>query len=199
MAAVHPTRLIGYIFLPIGLVLLGLAAWLFEERREILNTWPEIQAEVTHSEITDSRSDEATAMYSALYIFRYTVNGREYISKDTPGYSTSSYSSMGEKVQKYAPGTRHVIRYDPKNPGKIRIEVGYNLTTFGIPLMVTAMGLIFGGLGLGVVRGLRSGYSDLVQCPACGQQTLASQPACIRCGAALPPQAEPPEFPRPSS
>ncbi|MGH9508459.1 MAG: DUF3592 domain-containing protein [Terriglobales bacterium] len=192
--ATHPARIIGYIFLPIGIVLLGVAVWLAEQRREILNTWPEAQAEVTYSELTYSRSRSGSSMYSAEYVFRYTVNGREYTARDGPGYSTSSYSSMEEKVQRYAPGTRHPIHYNPQNPQEIRIEVGYNLSTFGIPLMVAAMGLVFAGLGLGVVRGGgRSRYTDLVRCPACGKQTLARHPACIRCGAALPPTAEVPE------
>ncbi len=187
MTAAHPARFIGSIFVPIGIVLLGVAVWLFEQRREILDTWPETQAEVTHSELTYERSRSGSSMYSAVYVFRYTVQGREYTAKDGPGYSTSSYSSMAEKVQKYAPGTRHPIRYNPANPAEIRIEAGYNLSTFGIPLMVAAMGLVFAGLGLGVLRGWRSGYTDLVRCRACNQQTLASQLACIRCGAALPP------------
>ncbi len=190
----HPTRIIGYIFIPIGLVLLGVAAWLFEQRREILNTWPETQAEVMHSELTYSRSKSGSTMFSAVYVFRYQVHGREYVTEDGPGYSTSSSSSMAEKVQQYTSGTRHPIRYNPANPEEIRIEAGYNLTTFGIPLMVAAMGLVFAGLGLGVARGWRSGYTDLVRCPACGEQTLASQPACIRCNAALPPKAGAPEL-----
>jgi hypothetical protein len=192
MTPAQPARTVGYVFLPIGIILLGVAAWFFEQRREILNTWPETQAEVTHSEITYSRSKSGGSMYSAVYVFRYHVKGRDYITKDDPGYSTSSYSSMEEKVQKYAPGTRHPIRYNPANPEEIRIEAGYNLSTFGIPLGVAAMGLVFAGVGLGVLRGGRWGYTDLVRCPACGQQTLASQPACIRCGAALPPQADSP-------
>ncbi len=194
MSAAHPPRILGYIFIPIGIILLGVAAWLFEQRREILNSWPETQAEVTHSEITYSRSKSGGSMYSAVYVFRYHVKGRDYITKDGPGYSTSSYSSMEEKVKKYAPETRHPIRYNPSNPEEIRIEAGYNLTTFGIPLGVAAMGLVFFGLGLGVTRGWRSGYSDLVRCPAWGQQTLASQPACVRCSAALPPRADGPEL-----
>ncbi len=193
--AAHPTRIIGYIFLPIGIVILAVAVWLAEQRREILKTWPEVQAEVTHSELTYSRSRSGSSMYSAQYVFRYTANGREYITRDGPGYSTSSYSSMEGKAKQYAPGTRHPIRYNPANPQEIRIEAGYNLSTFGIPLMVAAMGLVFAGLGLGVLRGGgRSRYTDLRDCPACGKQTLAGHPSCIRCGAALPPTAETPEL-----
>ncbi|MGH9602194.1 MAG: DUF3592 domain-containing protein, partial [Terriglobales bacterium] len=99
-SAAHPARIIGYIFIPIGFVLLAVAVWLAEERREVLNTWPEVQAEVTHSELTYSRSRSGSSMYSAEYVFRYTVLGREYTARDGPGYSTSSRSSMEEKVQK---------------------------------------------------------------------------------------------------
>jgi len=190
----NPTRIIGYVFIPIGIVLLGVAGWLAEQRREILNNWPEVQAEVTHSELTYSRSRSGSSMYSAVYVFRYTADGREFMSRDGPGYSTSSYSSMEEKVKKYAPATRHPIRYNPANPQEIRIEAGYNFSTFGIPLGVAAGGLVFFGLGLGVARtGGRSRYTDLVNCPACGRQTLAGHPSCIRCGAALPPTAQTPQ------
>ncbi|MGH9578328.1 MAG: DUF3592 domain-containing protein, partial [Terriglobales bacterium] len=140
--AAHPARFIGYIFVPMGIVLLGVAVWLFEQRREALNTWPETQAEVTYSELTYERSRSGSAMYSAVYVFRYTANGREYTARDGPGYSTSSHSSMQEKVETYAPGSRHPIRYNPANPAEIRIEAGYNLSTFGIPMMVAAMGLV---------------------------------------------------------
>lgn len=194
MAAPNPARIIGYIFIPIGIVAIGVAVWLAEQRREVLRSWPETQAQVTHSELTYTRSRSGSSMYSAVYVFRYTANGTEYMARDGPGYSTSSYSSMEEKVKKYAPGTRHPIRYNPANPQEIRIEAGYNLTTFGIPLGVAAGGLVFFGIGLGVAGGGgRSRYSDLVDCPACGKQTLAGHPSCIRCGAAMPPTAQAPE------
>ena len=242
LQASDPRRIIRLMLTLFSLLFLGVAGWLFIENLRILKTWPEIQAEVTSSQLTshvetreekirdsDGSSSSSrtrtvrTTMYGAAINLRYTVNGREYNTPTTAGYETSNSGMMQDVVQSYAPGTRHTIRYDPSDPGKVRIEVSNTLLFFALPLtfgflgavlflvslrfrapvgssaprtppISRATGLLADALRKGV-HGRPAGYfTDLVLCPACRQQTLASQPACMHCGVALPPNAGDPKL-----
>ncbi len=166
-------RAAGLFFGLIGLTMLGLSGWELIDRLVILRTWPEVQAEVIRSKmfshvVTSERqerdsSDRSrtrtvrtnTTMYGAQLELRYTVNGQEYKTSTSAGYETSDAGTMNDLVERYAPGTRHAIRYEPSNPGNIRIEVGNNLVFFGLPLFAGIMGTIvtgFGALLLGLFR-----------------------------------------------
>ncbi len=235
-------RTIRSIIILFGLSALGGAAWQLIEQLCILKTWPEIKAEVTSSQLTshvvtreekirdqDSEGSSSrprtrtvrTTMYGAAINLRYTVNGQEYNTPTTAGYETSDSGMMQELVQRYAPGSRHPTRYDPSDPGKIRIEVSNTPFFFALPLILGAMGtvlllisLLFRAragssprtprisMAMGMLGDMARGgpgrnpgyFTDRVHCPACRQQTLASQPACMHCGVALPPKAGDPKL-----
>lgn len=63
---------------------------------------------------------------------------------------------MKRKVDAYASGTRHPIRYNPADPNDMRFDVGYNFSFFFLPGLLGLMGLIFGGLGVGVLFASRT-------------------------------------------
>jgi hypothetical protein len=177
-------KLVGSIFILVGLILLGFAGWTGNRQYIILKTWPSVEAEVVKSELISFRDREGDQMYRAAIDFRYTVDGREYTVPSSSSYSSSIYSSMRSKVNAYAVGTRHPIRYNPSDPGDMRFEVGYNFGFFFRPFLLGMMGLVFTGVGAGLLYVSRSVEPRL--CPSCGQPVEKGQNFCPNCAAPLP-------------
>jgi hypothetical protein len=176
-------RLVGMIFLVVGLVLLSIAAWTGQSRYTILKSWPEVEAEVVKSEVVRSRDSEGNVMFKAAIDFRYTVAGKEYTVPASSSYSSSSHSVMQRKVAAYAPGSRHLIRYNPADPVDMHFDVGYNFSFFLLPLILGGMGVVFSALGAGVlyaVRGMRE-----LRCPSCGAPVSTGQSFCPSCATPL--------------
>lgn len=177
-------RLVSGIFAIVGVVLLGIGGWLGNRQYTIITTWPAVDAEVTRSRVTSGRDSKGTAMYGAEIEFRYTVAGKERVTPSSVGYTTSSYLDMKHKVDRYAPGTRHPVRYNPTDPDDIRFNAGYNFGFFLLPIVLGGMGMVFASLGIAGLFTSRPGR--VVKCPACGQPVEKGQNFCPHCAAALP-------------
>ncbi len=184
-------KLLGAIPLLLGLGLLVGAGFYFSHQYNILKKWPTVDAEVVRSELASHRSQSAnggsTRVYQALIDFRYTVDGKTYAASAGSDYSTSSRSEMQQKVDIYAPGTHHPIRYNPANPYDIRYDAGLTFGFFLGPfilavsgLMASACGVVFFLFGWAVGRAK-------VRCASCGQPAGLTEPLCPKCGAALSP------------
>ena len=181
-------KLVGGIFAGVGLVLLGVASWSGNRQYTILKSWPNVQALVTKSQVTHQQSHDSdrnrdTTMYQAEIEFQYSVDGKEFVTPSTPGYSTSSYPEMKRMADAYAPGTRHMIRYNPADPNDIRFNAGYNFGFFFLPVLFGGMGIIFSGVGFGVL--VASRVVQALQCPACGGSVEKGQKFCPNCAAPL--------------
>lgn len=181
-------KLVGGIFTVVGLALLGTGGWVGNRQYTILKSWPTLEAEVTKSQVThhvshNSRSHTDTTMYGAEIEFRYTVEGRQFTTPSTPGYSTSSYPEMKRMADTYAPGTRHTIRYNPADPNDVRFNAGYNFGFFFLPVVFGGMGVVFTGVGIGLLAASRSWQP--LQCPACGQAVERGQKFCPNCATPL--------------
>jgi hypothetical protein len=182
-------RIVGGVFTPIGLALLAAAGWTGNRQYTILKSWPTVEAEVTRSEVArslshDSESNRSTYMYKAQIEFRYTLNGKEYLTPSDPGYSTSSYPEMKRLANRFAPGTRHPIKYNPADPNDIRFNAGFSFGFFLLPIILGGMGLVFSLLGIVFLVVSRSGVS--LQCPSCGARVEPGQNFCPNCATALP-------------
>jgi hypothetical protein len=180
-------RVVGAIFTLAGAILLSVAGWTGNRQYTILKTWPTVEAEVTESRVTTGRDSEGTTMYGTQMEFRYTVNGKEYVTPAASSYRTSSYTEMKRKADHYASGTRHPIRYNPGNPDDIRFDVGYTFGFFFLPALMSGMGVIFGGLGITFLYVSRRQRG--VECPACGYRMEKDQDACPQCHSARPPES----------
>ena len=144
-------RMLSWVFISIGVVLLACAAWAGYRQYTILTRWPTVDAEVLSSRVIQGHDDEGTAMYSASVQFRYAVDGKEYVTPSSSGVRTSSYPSVKREVDKFAPGTRHAIRYNPVDPNDVTFEAGYNLSFFFLPVLLGFLGIVFSGIGAAVL------------------------------------------------
>jgi hypothetical protein len=178
-------KLVGSIFSIIGVVMLLLAGWTGHRQYSILKTWPSVEAEVVNSQVIRSHDAESGTTYRAAIDFRYVVEGKEYTAPASSSYSSSSYSQMKQKVDDYAIGTRHPIRYNPADPNDMRFDVGYNFNFFFLPGLLGLMGLVFGGLGVGILLASRTQQER--RCPSwCGQIAGKGQNFCPNCAVPLP-------------
>jgi len=180
------SRWIGVLFAVIGLGMLGGSYWTAQERLAIVREWPATEGEVLSSEITRHRGDDSTT-YGVEIEFRYTVAGQERRAPATRGFTTSSFSSMQKTVDRFPPGSRHPIKYNPASPGEIYFNAGYTLEFFGIPAFLAGMGLIFTLVGGGITLGKRHPYAPAAdQCPNCRAPAPPDNPQfCPKCGAQL--------------
>jgi len=178
-------RLVGGIFLLVGLVLLAGAWWSGNRQYTILKTWPSVQAEVTKSQLTKSRDKNGNWTYGAEIEFHYLVNGKVYNTPATSSYQTSNYTAVKRQLDAFAPGTTHSILYNPADPDDIRFDAGLTLGFFLLPFILGVIGLPFSVIGAALLLASR-GPSAGVACPSCGKSANAGNSFCPRCGAPLP-------------
>ena len=183
-------KLFGAMPLLIGLGLLTGACFSLNRQYTILKSWPTVDAEVASSELTHRRQTTAesrhpTTVYQAHIDFRYSVGGKQYTSPAGRDYSSSSYAEMKQKVDTYAPGTHHPIRYNPANPNDIRYDAGFSFEFFLAPFILAITGIMFtfGGVAMFVVARV-VGRAN-VGCPSCGAMVRRTDPRCPNCGTGL--------------
>lgn len=142
-----------------GLIVLGFLAFLFgifsgyPTFRE-MRAWPAVDAEVIQSEIVSQTSRSFTGrgaggtVYTAAFIFRFQVHGRECIAQKDIGYRSSSESEMAKLASRFPAGSHRRIRYDPESPLRISLTAGFDSLSFAPTLALWRWALIFGAAGL---------------------------------------------------
>jgi hypothetical protein len=184
------TKLFSLIFAGAGIALLAAAGWTGYRQYTMMTQWPSVEAEVVKSQVThhqsqSSRSTTTSDMYTAEIVFRYSVEGRDYLTPSTTGYSSSSYPEMKRRADSFPPGSRPTIQYNPLDPNDIRFNAGYNFDFFFLPLLLGGMGIVFTGFGVGFLYASRK--ERLLLCPSCGHRIDKEQNFCPNCAAPLSP------------
>lgn len=178
------SKIVGGVFVVIGLGLLTGAYFAGRRQYNILKHWPRVDATVTESEVTTGRDKDGTTMYGTQIEFRYTVNDREFKTPATSSYKTSSYTEMKRQADIFAPGTTHALLYDPADPNDIRYDAGYNFSFFLAPVILGGMGVIFSGVGALVWVLFRSA-GTVHLCPSCNRPIERGQEFCPHCATPL--------------
>jgi hypothetical protein len=136
------------------LALLGVAGWSGNRPYTILKTWLTVDAQVTKGQVTHYLSRAGTK-YQPEIEFRYKVNEKEYLAPSSSIHSSSGDIELKRKVESYAPGTIHAVRYNPGNPNDIRSDAGYTFGLFSLPISFGAFGLFITALGIRVLAASR--------------------------------------------
>jgi Protein of unknown function (DUF3592) len=126
-----------------------------------LETWPRVDAVVVSSQVAETMGEaNDTGKYWARIKLKYSVGGKEYSKIAGTGSSTSSRSTAREEVAKMPPGTHLMLPYNPADPYEIKLGVGWNFSTFGLPLMgvLTGLALVLFSLW-SVIRPARTGLA----------------------------------------
>jgi hypothetical protein len=173
----------GTIFTCVGLILLAVAGWFGNRQYNILKTWPTVEATVAKSRVIHYPGRRGRITYEAEVEFLYTLGGKSFDTRSKSDYSTSSYSAMKSIADAFAPGTRHMVRYNPADPHDIRMNAGYNFGFFYNPLLLGAMGAFFTLIGIVMLAASRRAHP--LFCPGCGSKVEPGQRFCPDCAAPL--------------
>jgi len=139
-----------------GLAYLALAWYRGGVKYAMLKSWPTVDAQVTKSRITEEQPSGGVDYYSAEVEIRYQVNGKEYVTPSSLGYSTSHYMETFDMRDRYAPGTHHPIRYNPSNPSDVWFPAGYESGILILTGVVGFLGVLFCAFGAGSLLASRS-------------------------------------------
>lgn len=185
------SRLVGAFLTCVGSPSVVIGLWMGHVQSTVIKTWPIVDAEVIKSQVNATRGTTRNGFpvtrYEAEIVFRYTVGGKEYTSRSTPGYMTSRYSIMKRIVDTYAPGTHHPIRYNPEYPNIVIFNAGYNFAFFLLPVMFGGGGLLFTVIGVITLKGAPAAQVGPGRpCQACGQALQPGQKFCSNCGTPVP-------------
>lgn len=154
------------IFLAVG----GGMAW--SQHRRIATGQP-VEALVERAEVLAQSGSgrNRRTNYVPSITYRYSVQGREYVSSNTLplSFSSSNQSWASAIVARYAPGTKATAYYDPANPAEAFLIREYSF----FPYIFTVFPGLFLGLGLPM---LASGLGLIGTTPA-GHDAAVARPS----------------------
>lgn len=138
--------LIAIANLVVCLIFFAFSIPFYAKQIHILNTWPQVDAQVIRAEVVPARNDVANngqRYYDSDVQFLFTIDGTPHVAE-----IFSHRSPIIEKVRyetnKFPVGSHRKIRYNPANFIDIRVNAGYNRRFFFAPLLITGFGAIFG-------------------------------------------------------
>lgn len=131
------------VFGAIGVPFAAWAFWLLAERLVIALRWPEARATVT-----DSKVETRGSQYAARIRVRFETPGGVVETEVAHDHRFGGHATIAEAVELYPKGSEAGVRYAPLDPRRARLEAGFNLETFGLPLVLVAAAASFGGIGL---------------------------------------------------
>jgi Protein of unknown function (DUF3592) len=150
-------RAAGFGLILLALLALLFGAWVAYRPYSEMNGWPAVDAEVVQSMITSRLSHPNRfhvgnrLRYGASFIFRYTVNGEQYLAQKEIGYDSSSQDEMAAWVRRYADGSHRTIRYDPANPLRVSLAAGFDAMSFAPTLVMWRWSAILGAIGIALL------------------------------------------------
>ena len=122
-----------------------LSAPFFWRQYQILQTWPETEAQVIRSEVVTQPAPLHEQLYAASLQVLYTVDGRP-ITAELTSFQSRDFQQTADRAAEFRVGSRHLVRYDPHAPTQARIGAGWNVRFFLVPLVMLGMGAIFGAI-----------------------------------------------------
>jgi len=120
----------------------------FIQQLKVLRHWPAAEARVVHSEVVPLRTSSGQMLYDTLLVLSYQVDGRPYVSSIGSLHQSTHYERKKRQADRFPPGSHTEVRYNPKDPSDIRIQAGYNVHFFAVPIFISGVAAIFGVLAL---------------------------------------------------
>jgi hypothetical protein len=120
----------------------------FLQQMKVLRSWPSADAQVVHSGVVPLRTDSGQMLYDTLLALSYQAQGRPSVSSVGSLHQSTSYERKKKQADRFQPGDHTQVRYNPADPRDIRIQVGYNIHFFAVPIFISGVAGIFGVLAL---------------------------------------------------
>ena len=147
-------QLVGVACLVVCVLFAAFSIPFFWGQIRVLQSWPVRQAQVIHSDVVTTPSG-----YDQLYSTRIQI---AFVADDRPitteliTSQSSNYEETARSAAEFPVGSRHAIRYDPRQPTQVRIAAGWNLRFFAVPLITLTCGAFFGVFGAGFIISARA-------------------------------------------
>ncbi len=119
----------------------------FWRQYEVLRTWPATDAQILRSDVITEPGPANQQLYAAKLQILYTVDGKP-ITVELTSFESSNYLATQARAAEFPVGSHHPVRYDPHDPSQARIGAEWSARFFLVPLIVLAMGGIFGAVAL---------------------------------------------------
>jgi hypothetical protein len=132
-----------------------MSASAFQRQIKLLHSWPAVEATVVRSRVVPLATDSGEVLYDAEYTFAFSLPDGVHIASAGSNHQSTSQVRKLKQIARFPAGSRHRILYNPVDPSDIRIQPGYNVHFFAVPLFIAGAGLIFGLVGLGCSWGAR--------------------------------------------
>jgi hypothetical protein len=120
----------------------------FLQQMKVLRTWPSADARVVHSEVVPLRTDSGQMLYDTRLVLAYQVDGRPYVGSVGSLHQSTSYERKKKQAERFPAGSHTEVRYNPSDPHDVRIQAGYNVHFFAVPVFICGVAAIFGMLAL---------------------------------------------------
>jgi hypothetical protein len=126
-------------------VILGELLWASYRTRV---TWPLVTGTVTSNQTLSGKGKHGETTYGVSLAVEYVRNGHPLVGQAQTYVWTVDQQEHLENLQRYPPGTKLQIRYNPNDPTEVRlspdlIESVPTAVILGIFLLGTALGLLF--------------------------------------------------------
>ena len=76
------------------------------------------------------------------------MGGQQYFAQKDIGYESGSEKEMAKWVRHIPRGSHRTIHYDPENPLRMSLAVGFDSFSFAPTLVMWRWTAIFGGIGI---------------------------------------------------
>jgi hypothetical protein len=124
--------------------LLALSAPEFWRQYTVLKTWHAVEATVVNSRVIALPTGSGESLYDAEYTFAFAAGGGWHVARTGSNHQSTNQESKRRQVARFPAGSRHTILYNPADPEQIRMQPGYNVHFFAVPLFISGAGLICG-------------------------------------------------------
>jgi hypothetical protein len=145
-------RLIGVAFFIFFFGFLLLSSPFWWQQWKVLHTWPAVDAEVIQSTVVPitikGRNKEKTG-YDIFLQFRFKLGDRILDTTYRSNRLSGSPDRKRAEASRFPVGKHVRVLYQPDDPTKLRLDPGYNLRFFWIPVLITMLGIICGLAGAG--------------------------------------------------
>jgi hypothetical protein len=133
-------RTASAIVIATGIVTLGAAFFLIQNRLARVRRWKAVDAEVVRAWMEENPGEE-NAGYTAHYELAYRVDGKPLRTTARSGdFLVVDRERMQARLDRHAPGTHGSIYVNPDDPSQVSLNLGRNAATFGAPLWVALAG-----------------------------------------------------------
>lgn len=137
---VNPPKLVGGIFLSVGLIMLVVTGWIYNRQQNFYQRAIPVQGTVISYDQYESSDDDggSTTMYTP--VFEYSYNGQTYTHTGEVSSSSQDYD-IGEPAE---------IMVDPDNPSDMMVDSF--MERWFVVLLLGFMGIVFTGVGYAAFR-----------------------------------------------